>query len=281
MLIAIIGIAATLTVATIGAVVTIRTKRMELAAKVDDRRNESLQRGYDLVLASIDLIWHYRCHVQLDAVGWKLPEDWETKWPRMKNRIDATMTSGVDLLKQHSSHYHNVETVLHWIYRVTREGYTLSMMSSGPDDYGQVRDALILCARTDARLGAPIKAKYWKKLAKEHRPRDFAELDGAEALSRMYAILDARGGEGMMLDNTTDENQSVLLAYLDSFNEIPKVFVPSLAISEGRIQEWISKGVVDYPLFCASDQEPCCESKQRRLREMLSEESDDEPDVAG
>ncbi|MEU4288992.1 hypothetical protein AB0E63_12290 [Kribbella sp. NPDC026596] len=275
MLLAIISVTATLTVAIIAAVVALRTKRMELAAKVDDRRNESLQRGYDLVLASTDLIWHYYCHIQLDAVGWGHPKDWDDKFPRMKNQIDATMTAGVDLLKQHSSHYENVSAVLRWIYRVTREGYTLNMMSSTPNDYGQVRDALILCARTDARLGPPIKANHWKRVAKENRPRDFSDLDASEALSRMFAIMDAHGGATMMLSSATEEGQNMLLAYLDSFNEAPKVFVPSLATTEGRINDWISKGVLDYGLFCSSGQESCSDTAQRRLRALLDEESDE------
>jgi hypothetical protein len=215
MLLSIIGIGAGLVGALIGATVALRTKKMDLAAKVDDRRAESLRRGYDLILAATDLTWHYQCHLRLHAAGWDLPRNWKTDWPKMRNRIDAALTTGVDLLKQYSSQYDNVAIVISWAWQVTREGYTLRMMESRPDDYLEVRDNLILCARADSRMSTPIRRRHWKTYFKSNRPQEMADLDASGKLSRVQALMSAGSAEGFFLQDVGGEgDDNVLLRSL-------------------------------------------------------------------
>jgi hypothetical protein len=275
MVVALISGVVVLIAALIAAFVNLRTKQMELAAKVDDRRAEAVQRGYALVLAATDLTWHYQCHLRLKSVGWDLPENWDTKWPRTRTRIDQTWLSGVDLLKQHSSHYDNVATVLNWSWQVVRENYTLTMMESKPDDYDDVRNAIVLCSRADARMSDPMKKKQWIQLGKANQPRDTADLTTAEALSRINAMLSAgQAGSYIIQDTSDDEEGNVILAYLKNLEEVPKLFVPSLAITEGRIRDWTTRGISTVELFCSSEDDACCDRADRKLEE-LSVQADD------
>jgi hypothetical protein len=185
------------------------------------------------------------------------------------------LTTGVDLLKQFSSQYDNVAIVISWAWQVTREGYTLRMMESRPDDYLEVRDNLILCARADSRMSTPIRRRHWKTYFKSNRPQEMADLDASGKLSRVQALMSAGSAEGFFLQDVGGEgDDNVITALINGFREAPKLFVPSLTITENRIQEWIKRDVIQLDLFCAADGEMCSDKAQLRLEEER-EDSDD------
>jgi hypothetical protein len=52
-------------------------KTLDLTGLSEQRRHDSLKRGYDLTLAAYDLFWHYRCHLTLDDLGHKAHFAWK------------------------------------------------------------------------------------------------------------------------------------------------------------------------------------------------------------
>lgn len=236
-----------------------KTKRLDLRAQNELRRAEQLQLGYDSVLASMDLVWHYHCHKQLENAGRRCPFDLDKEFPEIRDNFNNLLQLGIDSLKKHSRHYENVATTLQWIILVVWEGRTLGRLESRHNDYQEVRDMLIKCSRIDDRNDDPLKRRFWKKVAREYKPKSIDELPAEEKLSRAYAELNAayRGTYHVVFSNETDESTEMALAFLKSLEEIPKEFIPSLAATGSRIDTWKDRGVISFDTPCTLMEQLC------------------------
>ncbi|WP_191299275.1 hypothetical protein [Lentzea cavernae] len=269
MLTAIIAGGVALIVATIAALATLRAKKLDLIGQSEQRRAEALKRGYDLVLASYDLIWHYRCHLMLSELGHDPPFDWDKDWKPFKTRVELTGSAGIDLLQENSLHIKQLSPALIWLSRVAFEGVNLKGLESLPEDYEEARGALIKFSRIDSRIDKPVSKSFWKRVSKRNKPQEMAKLTSEEALRRMYAIVNESKNPGLMYiyqsgsEDNPDDNP--LVEYLRSFDKYPPILATSLAVTASRIAEWRKAGVIDYDGPCQRRKKQCYEELRLRL----------------
>ena len=255
-----------LTVCLITGLVTWRVKKLDLLGQSQQRKAENLKKGYDQMLAAMDIAWHYHCHAELANVGWDPPFDWESKWPAVRDKVNHTAGDAIDLLKANSLNYGSVSTAILWATRVIWDGITLKMQKSTPDDYAEVRDMVVYCSRADDRLERPLKKRFWKRVKKQNRQRP--PESGMEKLSHMQAVLQRAFLEGHDDVVMVSQDQDAMFAYLNSFGTIPPIYVPSLEHSWRRMKSWTAQQVItsdDIP--CLSLEPPCHVQANEKLKE--------------
>jgi hypothetical protein len=261
---AIISAISAIVAALISALVTlfvgIRSKKIELLANSEERKAKSLEWGYNTMLAAADLGWHYRCHDILRYYG-KIepPFDFDKELIKVKNKVEALFSRGIDLLKANSLHYESVMPALHNMFKVTWEGQTVSMMEARPQDYEEARQLLIEMSRIDGRLTKPTKRKFWKNFFKKRKPVEFDKLSAEEQLRRAYAMLANKQAEEVLF-----QGEDALLAFIHSFEENPPIYAASLARTASRIEQWKEEGLLKNEMPCDGLGKPCYAEPQER-----------------
>jgi hypothetical protein len=267
MLTAIIAAVATLIGAAIAAFVTFRMKKLDLAGHSEQRRHDSLKRGYDLTLAAYDLFWHYRCHLALSDLGHEAHFAWKEQWHPLRTRVQMTFTGGIDLLKENSLHYDRLSPALVWMSTIALKGTNLKHLQAMPEDYEEARTTLIRFRRIDERIDKPVGRSFWKKVSKNNKPPEIAELTSEEHIRRIFAMVDENPNMTYVYQSGPgdDPDDNPFLELITRFAKWPPIFLASLIITSGRVNEWKASGAITYSTPCDDSDEECFLRLQRKL----------------
>ncbi|MEU4763708.1 hypothetical protein AB0H12_10650 [Actinosynnema sp. NPDC023794] len=200
------------------------------------------------------------------------PFDWEKEWPSLLTKIKTTLSTGIDRLREHSLHYDHLAPALKWLFRTTFDGVNLKHLEAMPDDYEEARLMLVRFARIDARIDKPVRRRFWKRVAKDNKPKEFRELASDETFRRIYAMIQANPDATVIYQSDPSKPESnPILEYIQRFEKVPPLLAASLQITAGRIENWIITDVIDYDTPCTRMSIPCF----RELTERLSREKSD------
>jgi hypothetical protein len=271
MLVAIIAAMGAIIVGCITAFVTIRVKKIELVGQSEQRRHADLTRGYNLILASVDASWHYRCHRLLEDCSYEPPFDVAAEWPELRAKIDAMLARGNDLLAANSANYDHLAPALIFLTKTVLEGVAPGHLEARPEDYEAARSTVIWFSRIDARIDKQVDKNYWRKFAKENTPRDMVNLDPEDSLRRIYAVLNSNQAETVVFQAHTDEEVNVFVEFIHRFRRLPKLLVPSLETTFGRMEHWRSEDVMTFNTPCTSLDAPCYILARRAVEAAESE----------
>ncbi|MBB2498806.1 hypothetical protein [Amycolatopsis echigonensis] len=262
---AIISGACALLVAIIAAYATLRAKRLDLIGQSEQRRAESLNQGYDLLLASCDLFWHYRCHLMLDNLGSKAPFNWKRDWIPLRAKVEATFFAAVDQLKRNSQNYDQLAPAIVWMMQICIDGVNLKNLEAVPEDFEEVRTVLVRFSRIDSRMDKPVGSRFWKRVRKDNKPQELAELTSEEHVRRIHAIVSKNPDITYVYQSgpEDDPHDNPLLEFIERFSKLPPLFLGSLAVTSGRIAEWRKSRVVEYRTLCESAEGSCHEKKAK------------------
>jgi hypothetical protein len=262
---AIIGGVCALLVAIIAAYATLRAKRLDLIGQSEQRRAEALNQGYDLLLASTDLFWHYRSHLMLDNLGSKAPFNWKRDWVPLRAKVEATFFAAVDQLKRNSQNYDQLAPAIVWMTRIAIDGVNLKNLEAVPEDFEEVRTVLVRFSRIDSRMDKPIGSRFWKRIRKDNKPQELAELTFEEHVRRMHAIVSQNPEITYVYQSgpEDDPDDNPFLEFIERFSKLPPLFLESLAVTSGRISKWRKSGVVEYCTLCDNIEGSCHDSKSK------------------
>lgn len=257
---AISAIIAALITASVTLFVTLRSKKIELLANSEERKAKTLELGYNTMLAAADLGWHYRCHNVLSYYGGiDPPFDWDKEFPKVRNRVEALFSRGIDLLKANSLHYESVMPSLHVLFTVIWNGQTVSKMEALPQDYEDARQLLIEMSRIDGRLTKPTKKNFWKNFFGRNKPMELHKLSAQDQIRRARAMLMDKQAETVVF-----QGDDALLEFIQSFQKYPPIYTASLVRTASRIEQWKDEGILKSEMPCDQISEHCYKEAQKR-----------------
>jgi hypothetical protein len=183
-----------------------------------------------------------------------------------------TFTQGIDLLKTNSLHFDRLSPALTWMTTLALDGKNLKHLQAMPEDYEEARTTLVRFRRIDERIDKPVGRSFWKKISKQNKPPEIAELTSEEHIRRIYAMASENPNVTFVVQSGRDDepDDNPFMGFIPRFVKWPPIFLASLIITSGRVKEWKDSGVITYSTLCDDSNEECFLRLQRKLNEDKS-----------
>lgn len=161
-----------------------------------------------------------------------------------------------------------------WLMRVVLDGVNLRNLEAMPEDYEEARLAVVKFSRIDARIERPVNRHFWKRVGKENKPPELAELTSEETVRRIFAMVNSNPNVAYIYQSGPDDDpdDNPFLHFINRFNTHPPLLAASIGISLGRIDGWKKAGVIPNFGPCEKLKASCYEE----LRVKLAASADDE-----
>ena len=210
----------------------------------------------------------------LSDLGYDPEFDFKKDWHPFRSKVELTFSAGIDLLHENSLHFSRLAPALIWMTKIAFDGVNLKKLEAMPEDYEEARVTFKDFRRIDTRIDKPVGRRFWKKLGKDHKAKEFSELTSDETLRRIHAMIDANPNAMFVWQSGSgdDPEDNPILAYLNQFKVRPPALVASLQMTSGRIADSKKSGVIDYKGPCQKLKKPCYEVLRAKL---AAEASDD------